>query len=319
MATKPDDTGDDAFADAFAQFTTRDEDKGPADDAAADGAEGGAAADAAAGDGGDKPAGDSDGGADTAGGAGDGDGSGDSAGSDGAATGGEGEGGGDAKPAVSNPNTADTAAADDVLARLSSLLKEAPAKEEPAPQQQTEQLPEIYSKEEQDFLKEYDEEWGDVAKGEALKRRAEYRELMQYMFSEVTKHVGPLAEMVTELATRTHLGDLQERVPDYNDLRDNVVTWVETQPAYLQAGMKQVMQQGTADEVADLIGRYRKDTGAAAPAAETGPEQKAELSDDAKKAAQALAPVSTKRSVIPQDDSLDDFDAAFAKFAGKPK
>lgn len=308
MATKPDDTAD-AFDDAFAQFATRKDvdDATPGGDAATDedkkdDPDGGTGTDTTV---------DADADA-TAGG--------DAAGGD-DGTGADDKGEGDGDDDVSQPNTDP----DDVLQRLSALLKDAPAKDEVskdfvdpnAPKEET--LPELYTEEEKTFLKTYDEDWGDVTKGEALKRRAEYRELMTHVFNEVSKHVMPLAEMVTELATRTHLGDLQERVPDYNELRDNVVEWVETQPAYLQVGMKEVMKTGTADEVADLINRYRKDKGIADPSASPEPKQKVELSDDAKKAAKALAPVDTKRSVIPQDDGLDDFDSAFAKFAGKSK
>jgi hypothetical protein len=312
MAKEP--VEDTAFEDAFKQFAapadTKAEDK--SDDVANEaGDDTGAAVDTSA-DGGavdDKQAGADD---EIAGDKSAGDEGSDGGAGDGVSSTDTGEPKQDDKAAADN-------AADDILQRLSSLIKEAPAEEkkQEAPGAQQEELPPIYSDEEKEFLKTYEADWSDVAKGEALKRKAEYREMMQYMFSEVAKHLTPVVDMVNELATRTHLGDLQQRVPDYNDLRDKVVDWVETQPVYLQIGMKEVMKSGTADEVADLIERYRKETGQAAPAVtDTKREDKAELSDTAKKAAKELAPVSTKRSAVPQNDDPNDFDAAFAKFAG---
>jgi hypothetical protein len=96
-------------------------------------------------------------------------------------------------------------------------------------------------------------------------------------------------------------------------LRDQVVAWTEKQPTYLQAAYKQVIQQGTVDEVKDLIARYRKETGVGASTV-TSAKKDTELSDSAKQAAASLAPVSTKRSVVAQQEDLSNFDAAFSKF-----
>lgn len=160
-----------------------------------------------------------------------------------------------------------------------------------------------------------------MTRGEALKRRAEYRDLIGFVFNQVAGQLRPLLETVDVLSTRTHLDDLRTRVEDYDTVRDNVVSWVAEQPAYLQAAYNNVIRQGTAEEVADLIGRYRQATGTtAAPAAPAPtPAKPVELSEDAKKAAQALAPVNTKRASIPQDDDANDFDAAFRRFAAQGK
>jgi hypothetical protein len=84
--------------------------------------------------------------------------------------------------------------------------------------------------------------------------------------------------------------------------------------------MKQVMQSGTSDEVADLIGRYRAATGQqATPAPAAKPKApaatKTELSSAAKQAAEALAPVSGERSAVPQGEDPMDFKTAFQKYA----
>ena len=195
-------------------------------------------------------------------------------------------------------------------------MKEAPAAPTAAPVPAApEAEADIYNPEEKAFLATYDNDWGDVAKGEALKRRGEYHDLIGYMFTQMAEQLRPVFETVDVLSTRTHLSDLRSQVEDYDTVRDKVVGWVEEQPMYLQSAYKQVIQAGTAEEVAHLIESYRKATGVPAAVITPPAKKSGELSDDAKKAALSLAPVTTKRSTIPQTDDPDDFDSAFAKFA----
>lgn len=223
-----------------------------------------------------------------------------------------------AAPAAAQPNPDD-----EILNRLAELVRKpapqapvAPTPAPTAPPASPEPPAEIYSDEEKSFLADYDKEWGDVSKGEALKRRAEYQAVVQHVFTEIGKQLGPLLETVQELATRTHLSDLKSTVTDYDDVRDKVVEWVETQPTYLQVAYKHVINEGTVEEVADLIQRFKASTGTqlAAPAAAPAPAAKKEtaLPPAAKQAAASLAPVSSKRSGVVAPVNPDDFDGAFA-------
>ena len=184
-------------------------------------------------------------------------------------------------------------------------------------QTQQEEQP-FFTEDEQKLLNGYEQDWPDVSKAEALKRRYEYRQLMEYMLSEVQKQLNPVAETVQTLAQDHHLNQLYSRVEDYDDVRDGVVEWVEQQPDYLQDAYKRVINEGTADQVADLINRYKSETGQAEQAAPEPAQKEAELPTATKKAAAALAPVSSKKtSAAPSGVSKDDFDAAFAAFAEK--
>lgn len=183
----------------------------------------------------------------------------------------------------------------------------------------------VYTPEETQVLTDYEKNWPDVARAETLKRRAEYHDLLKFAFEQVAAFVAPMREQVQTMANALHVGQLKEAVPDYSDDLENKVTgWIDTQPAYLQAPMKQVMQTGTSEEVADLIGRYRAATGAPpapapAPAGKVpaAPIQapKTELSNAAKQAADSLAPVSGDRTVVPQGEEAQDYQTAFQKYA----
>ncbi len=210
---------------------------------------------------------------------------------------------------------------EDLLARLAALVKQTPAKKdepaaevEPASAVEPEPEPDIYTADEKALLDEYEKDWPDVAKAEALRRRAEYRDLVNHVFREVAKELGPISQTLRTLAERTHLSDLHEKVEDYDDVRDKVIDWVNNQPTYLQNAYKHVIQQGTPDEIADLVTRYKNETAPTQPAATT-PKTEAELPATTKQAVAALAPVSSKRSTIVQADDPNDFEGAFAAFA----
>ena len=209
---------------------------------------------------------------------------------------------------------------DDVLERLARLVaKDRPpshtdAAPEPAPAPQAPQP--IYTPEEQTALAEYEKDWPDVARNEALRRRAEYRQLVDYVFGEVAKELRPLLETVEVLATRTHLTELQSTVTDYDGVRDKVVDWVGTQPKYLQVAYEHVIKQGTVDEIADLVDRYKRDTGqSAAPAAAPARKTEPDLAPAAKQAAASLAPIRSKRTVVTRTADPNDFEAAFREAA----
>ena len=218
-------------------------------------------------------------------------------------------------PAPVDPAPVDPAPADaDLIRRLASLIQksEPPA---PAAAAEPEPEPEVYTAEEQSLLTEYEKDWPDVAKAEALRRRGEYRELVNHVFREVAKELAPLAQNLRALSERTHLDDLHSAVEDYDDVRDKVIDWANQQPAYLRGAYQHVIQHGTPDEIADLVGRYRQATGTTA--APPAPTQKAdtELPSTTKQAVAALAPVSSKRSTVVQADDPNDFESAFAAAA----
>lgn len=226
-----------------------------------------------------------------------------------------------AEPApAAEPNAAPAPSADDIVKGLADLLKQQPAPA--APTGPAAQEAPIYSAQDIQVLEEYEKNWPDVAQAEALRRKAEYHDLMKYVFQEVTSFVGPMADQLRAIQNNLHTGELKSLVPDYDPgLEEKVSSWVDQQPAYLQSGMKHVMQQGTSEEVADLIGRFRAATGASAPAAPVAAPApaaapKAELSKATKQAVASLAPVSGDRSVVSRgSEDPQDYDSAFAKYA----
>lgn len=207
----------------------------------------------------------------------------------------------------------------ELVKRLADAIRQAPAGATAPAKTTEEQVQPVYTPDELATLEAYRKDWPEVAQAEALTRRAEYRVMLDFVFSEVGKHMGPLREMVDALAERTQHQELTSVVEGYNDeLVDKVAAWVDQQPSYLQSAFKNVMAEGTPSEVADLVGRYRKETGqvvpptgATAPTGRTAPE----LPASAKQAAASLAPVGSKRSNVSSAEDPNDFDGAFARAA----
>jgi hypothetical protein len=65
------------------------------------------------------------------------------------------------------------------------------------------------------------------------------------MFTEIGNVLNPLKQMVESLAGRTHVADIKQVVGDYTDEeRDAVITWVNSQPDYLQTAYTSVIEEG---------------------------------------------------------------------------
>ena len=201
---------------------------------------------------------------------------------------------------------------EDILARFAQIVREQPAPQQPV-QPQAQERPQpapLFTPEEIKELEAYEKDWPDVAKAEALRRRAEYSQLISYVFQQVSQRLAPLEQQTAGVSTRSHLNDLYTLIPDYDQVRDPVLAWVDQQPAYIKNAYMQVAQQGTPAEVADLVGRYKQANGVQAPVARAP----AAPAPQVRKAAAALAPVQSARSNV-AETAPEDFDSAFAAFA----
>lgn len=222
-----------------------------------------------------------------------------------------------ATPVGEEPKAAD----DDLLRRFAKIVQEAqpPVKQvvdekkvDPSPQP-------VINMEDVQFLQTFEKEYPDMAKAMMVVQRASMTQMLTHVIGEFNKALAARDEILQELGTRQQESDLTSAVPDYNDIHAKVVAWVKTQPRYLQPAYEHVIANGTAEEVIDLIGQWRVASGTAAPVATTtaaAPKVDNELSTAAKKAAAALAPVTSKRTVVPASaPDPNDYEGAFERFA----
>lgn len=224
-----------------------------------------------------------------------------------------------AAPPVATP-PAPALTPEEMLAQIRDAVTQRPEPQPAAPAPEPEPAaPAVYSPEDQQLISRYMDEWPEVAQAEATIRRGEYQQLVQHIFGQIKSYLQPFEQTLSAVAAETQIQQLQQVVPDYDQIDVNAVkTWAAQQPAYLQPAYQHVIERGTPDEVADLIQRFRQSTAPAAPTAPATPAapvvpKKVEpaLPADAKQAASSLAPVSSKRSSVAPSSEPTDFDSAF--------
>jgi len=215
------------------------------------------------------------------------------------------------EPVVPQAPQLDDAAVERLLAGLAAKV---PQQQRQAPQApQARQAPQaLVNPQEAALINKYYEDWSDIAQASEIVTRVALQQQRQAIFAEMAAVLRPKLDMIDALATRAQLAYFEAKVPDYDKVTDAIGPWVQSQPDYLRDAYLSVMQNGTEDQVLDLITRYQQATGAAQAA--TPPARPAtELSPTAKQAAARLAPVSAKRTVASAVAPAQDYDGAFAE------
>lgn len=230
-------------------------------------------------------------------------------------------------PAPVETPTPTPAPVDDVAARLAAAEAELEKLRNPTPTPSPTPAPvesPLYSAEEQALLDGYMKDWDTVAKGEELRRRAEYRQLVGYVFEQVNARYGHVLQYVEARSPKDQYTDIKSLVQDYDQVRDPAIEWAMKQPPLMKATYERVIKEGTPEEVRELIDTFKKATGQAAtptptpavtPTA-TGMTPATAANDTATEAAKAaLKPVATQRTEPAQPADPNNFDDAFKEFA----
>lgn len=219
---------------------------------------------------------------------------------------------------------------DEFVRRLAGLINkpQVEAAQEAATQQVEQPFRPQVTQEIAATIKAYAEEFPDVMKGEQAVRMVEMQHFAHYIFTEISKVYQPFIDQLQIITERTHLGDIQAKIPDYATItRAEVQAWAATQPDFIREGMESVIKGGRADQVTKLITMYK----AANPGTETaegGQTNGAQANGNAvvqmktpavsaavKSAAAKLAPVASKLSGSPQGVSPTDYDGSFEYFS----
>lgn len=170
----------------------------------------------------------------------------------------------------------------------------------------------VYTTEEQAELADLQKDWPEVQRLFTLMARQLQVDTLNYAFSEVGKVLTPLQQSVQTYSTDSHMGAIYDAHDDYEQVYQPVMDWIEAQPGFLKTAYQNVVEQGSAEDVIQLIQRFKDETKWAATAstsatgapattataaAPTPAQQKqTELSEAAKKAAKAMGAVGAKRS-----------------------
>jgi hypothetical protein len=178
-------------------------------------------------------------------------------------------------------------------------------------------------------IEEFRTAWPDVAAAFDL-QRAHDQQVMSVQFTRMVYKVAqkiyadlaPVVESVATSEQNAFRAHVISKHSDFDAVKPQLGAWIEQQPPYLRDAYKRAHDEGSAEEVVDLVERFKKATGVTPQQQGSSPQPNtqpavAEVKDpvDPNKAA-ALAPVQTKRTA-PSTKGIDtnDFDGAFAEAA----
>ena len=176
-------------------------------------------------------------------------------------------------------------------------------------------------------LSEYEKDFDSVSKMEGLKRERALKRLEDRILEtleaktaeiqeKIASRVQPIEESYKKSDEAAHFGTIRGSHPDFETHRDSgaILQWIETKPRYLRESMKATYEQGTAEDVVDLISDFKKENGLL----ETNKDDQSHTDNlidmDKRKAEkkQNLTAVITKRgSVDAGQGRTDDFDSAY--------
>lgn len=176
-------------------------------------------------------------------------------------------------------------------------------------------------------LSEYEKDFDSVSKMEGLKRERALKRLEDRILEtleaktaeiqeKIASRVQPIEESYKKSDEAAHFGTIRGSHPDFETHRDSgaILKWIETKPRYLRESMKATYEQGTAEDVVDLISDFKKENGLL----ETNKDDQSHTDNlidmDKRKAEkkQNLTAVITKRgSVDAGQGRTDDFDSAY--------
>lgn len=208
-------------------------------------------------------------------------------------------------------------------AALLEQIEAAKKPQEPEPAK-TDAFMESLTEEQKEALKEYEADFDVVSKMEGIKRQAELDKLrkeFQAWKDEVTAQLVPAAKLVTETQTERearavelHFKTIRDAHEDFEKYRDDgsVLKWIETKPKYMQKSMLETYQQGTADDIVDLLTDFKTENNLA--------PQGNVVNMNSRKADKkaALSAVNTRRGAVNASMSVaNDYEGAFDEALNK--
>jgi len=159
------------------------------------------------------------------------------------------------------------------------------------------------------LLEGFTEEYPEIA--EAVLQLVDQK--VNQSASQIEQRVAPLEAEKKRTATETHFAAIGNVHADYETVAGSpeFSQWIDSQPDYVSQACHQVVQQGTANQVVDLLTRFKENT--PDPAGEI-PDPDPDPLPESPRVAAAMA-VKSRGRKIPKG-KINDFDGAFNEACG---
>ena len=160
------------------------------------------------------------------------------------------------------------------------------------------------------ILEEFVEEFPSLEKPMKLLATKIAREMVDEQMQKINPALTQVQETVESNAVNEHLGKITQAHSDWRQIHKSgaLSTWISKQPNFMQAGLNQVVQEGSAEDIIELFTTYKKSIGQLKTVIDSGSD---------KTAAQKLKELEAVRhqsSGPPKDTKKadkNDFDAAW--------
>lgn len=221
------------------------------------------------------------------------------------------------------PEPTETSFADELKAFRDELRKAVPPTPEPVVEPTPAPTPTELelTADERTQLDGYLKDWPEIAAAEDVRRKAAEFKLLGYVFDQVQQYVKPLKDTITQLQaqleatdTDTHVAAITAAHADYDAVYDDVLKWVGEQSPARKKAFQTVVDEGTAEEVSDLISVFKEAKGLK-PAGTVVNSTSPAAPPAANKAAERLKAVPSRRTAPTTAADPNDFDSAFEEFA----
>lgn len=133
---------------------------------------------------------------------------------------------------------------------------------------------------------------------------------VEQVLGQVDQRYAPVVQAVQQVSSSAHERAIAEAHPDYRDLATSgvVLRWIENQPPYIAESLRRVYDGGTTADVIDMLHRFKRATGFAAPKPQSNPA----VSSRKQQKMQALSAVPGSSSSPPKPQKKsEDFDSAW--------
>lgn len=190
-------------------------------------------------------------------------------------------------------------------------------------------IADLLTEEEKKQLAEYEKDFATVTNMEGLKRKVEITRLekkfdkfIKDILEKVTEHgaqIGPIAQRVVRDTEAEHFDTIKDKHNDFEKYRDDgsILGWINEKPAYMRPSLLEAYNNGTAQDVIDLVSDFKKEKNISTVAT-TDTSKVTDLNSKKEERRQALADVSTRRAAVNSSQAIsEDFESAFDEALAK--
>jgi hypothetical protein len=178
-------------------------------------------------------------------------------------------------------------------------------------------LIDLIPEEDREEFKRYQEEMDNVNKFEGIKQKALAKKLItrfEASLQLLANNIAPYLDLIKENTASSHFSTIKAQHSDFEELRDSgqIKEWITTQPKYMQDAYTKAYQNGSAEEVIDLLTRFKTEKGIATKDKSSTTDERVQSLSVVKNKQRGIQPA-TSKGIANKDDYSGAWNEAVSK------